>query len=248
VNINSGARVSARRGPFLPILDGQRRSQRARKYGTVTTAVGQREWSVMWDDGAVTVEKSTQLRKESVASGHEITPPGTVRVPQRATLPHSGPTEGTEQPATVGGGPDRALATDPAPMHMQPPNPPSNPNESLQTLQTLQTTQCSEGCPVAPACVHACVCVCVCACCCCARGKKDAPYDCWNSALSVPVVSMRMRACVCVRGWVCACVCHVIIWQCLCGRFSQISKDRCAYTPFRYSKQCECENARLQPT
>ena len=208
VNINSGARVSARRGPFLPILDGQRRSQRARKYGTVTTAVGQREWSVMWDDGAVTVEKSTQLRKESVASGHEITPPGTVRVPQRATLPHSGPTEGTEQPATVGGGPDRALATDPAPMHMQPPNPPSNPNESLQTLQTLQTTQCSEGCPVAPACVHACVCVCVCVRAAVARaGRKMRHTTAGIQRCQCLWCQCECaRVCVCVGGCVHVCV------------------------------------------
>ena len=61
VNISVGSRVSARRGPFLPLQDGQRRQQRARLYGWVRESVGEKLWVVAWDDGQITREKSAQL-------------------------------------------------------------------------------------------------------------------------------------------------------------------------------------------
>ena len=59
-----GRRVSARRGPFLPLLPGQRRAQRARKYGNTVESVDAHTWKVQWDDGVVSIEKSATLRVE----------------------------------------------------------------------------------------------------------------------------------------------------------------------------------------
>ena len=67
-----GRRVSARRGPFLALLPGQRRQQRARKYGCVTESVSANEWKVSWDDGVVTTEKSAALRVEYTTVGREV--------------------------------------------------------------------------------------------------------------------------------------------------------------------------------
>ena len=61
MNLTVGTRVSARRGPFLPLQDGQRRQQRARLYGWVRESVGEKLWIVAWDDGQITREKSAQL-------------------------------------------------------------------------------------------------------------------------------------------------------------------------------------------
>ena len=67
-----GRRVSARRGPFLALLPGQRRQQRARIYGCVTESVSANEWKVSWDGGVVTTEKSAALRVEYMTAGREV--------------------------------------------------------------------------------------------------------------------------------------------------------------------------------
>ena len=72
-----GRRVSARRGPFLPLLAGQRRAQRARKYGNTVESVDAHTWKVQWDDGVVSVEKSAALRVEMLSAGQEPPPPAT---------------------------------------------------------------------------------------------------------------------------------------------------------------------------
>ena len=72
-----GRRVSARRGPFLPLLAGQRRAQRARKYGNTVESVDAHTWKVLWDDGVVSVEKSAALRVEMLSAGLEPPPPAT---------------------------------------------------------------------------------------------------------------------------------------------------------------------------
>ena len=70
-----GRRVSARRGLFLPLLPGQRRAQRARKYGNTVESVDAHTWKVRWDDGVVTVEKSAAMRVESATAGMEPAAP-----------------------------------------------------------------------------------------------------------------------------------------------------------------------------
>ena len=70
-----GRRVSARRGLFLPLLPGQRRAQRARKYGNTIESVDEHTWKVQWDDGVVTVEKSAAMRVEAATAGMEPTAP-----------------------------------------------------------------------------------------------------------------------------------------------------------------------------
>ena len=72
-----GRRVSARRGPFLPLLPGQRRAQRARKYGNTVESVDAHTWKVQWDDGVVTVEKSAAMRVEAATAGLDASVPAT---------------------------------------------------------------------------------------------------------------------------------------------------------------------------
>jgi hypothetical protein len=67
-----GQRVSARRGPTEDLRPGSRSHQRARKYGLVTTSVGPRLWTVRWDDGAETTERSTQLRAKLPTAREEL--------------------------------------------------------------------------------------------------------------------------------------------------------------------------------
>jgi hypothetical protein len=64
-NVRIGRRVSARRGHVEDLKLGSRRHQRTRKYdGLVNASVGQKLWTVRWDDGAETTERSSQLRAE----------------------------------------------------------------------------------------------------------------------------------------------------------------------------------------
>lgn len=102
--IGVGTRVSARRGPLLAVQEGQKRAQRARKYGTVTEAVWQQEWSVLWDDGVVTREKTKQIRQEASAAGLPVV----VNVPNAVgstLLPmQSTPTASPASPAAAAGG------------------------------------------------------------------------------------------------------------------------------------------------
>ena len=78
-HVRIGQRVSARRGPIEDLKPGSRRHQRARKYGLVTASVGPKLWTVRWDDGAETTERSTQLRAELPTAGEELasSPPPT---------------------------------------------------------------------------------------------------------------------------------------------------------------------------
>ena len=62
VGVHVGRRVSAPRGPLLPLALGQRRQRRALKCGRVVESVGPHTWEVMWDDGTSSTEKSTRLR------------------------------------------------------------------------------------------------------------------------------------------------------------------------------------------
>jgi hypothetical protein len=72
-HVRIGQRVSARRGPIEDLKPGSRRHQRARKYGLVTASVGPKLWTVRWDDGAETAERSAQLRVELPTAGEELT-------------------------------------------------------------------------------------------------------------------------------------------------------------------------------
>ena len=63
----------------MAILPGQRRAQRARKYGNTVESVDAHTWKVQWDDGVVTVEKSGAMRVETATAGRE----------QPAPAPHS---------------------------------------------------------------------------------------------------------------------------------------------------------------
>ena len=78
-HVRIGQRLSARRGPTEDQWPGSRRHQRARKYGLVTASVGPKLWTVRWDDGAETTERSTQLRAELPTAGEELasSPPPT---------------------------------------------------------------------------------------------------------------------------------------------------------------------------
>ncbi len=69
VDISVGTRVSARRGPFLPLPDGQRRQNRARVYGWVRASVGEKLWVVAWDDGQDTPKKSAQVAAHPHSAG-----------------------------------------------------------------------------------------------------------------------------------------------------------------------------------
>ena len=81
-----GRRVSARRGPFLPLLPGQRRAQRARKYGNTVESVDEHTWKVQWDDGVVTIEKSAAMRVEVATAGFE--PPAPAHHSAAASTQH----------------------------------------------------------------------------------------------------------------------------------------------------------------
>ena len=64
-----GRRVSAGRGLFLPLLPGQRRAQRARKYGNTAELADEHTWKVPRDDGVGTMEKSAAMRVEAATAG-----------------------------------------------------------------------------------------------------------------------------------------------------------------------------------
>ena len=66
-----GRRVSAGRGLFLPLLPGQRRAQRARKYGNTAELVDEHTWKVPRDDGVGTVEKSAAMRVAAATAGKQ---------------------------------------------------------------------------------------------------------------------------------------------------------------------------------
>jgi hypothetical protein len=70
-HVRIGQRVSARRGPIGDLRPGSRRHQRARKYSLVTASVWPKFWTVRWDDGAETTERSTQFRVELSTAGEE---------------------------------------------------------------------------------------------------------------------------------------------------------------------------------
>ncbi len=53
----------------MPLLPGQRRAHRARKYGNTVESVDAHTWKVQWDDGVVTVEKSAAMRVEAATTG-----------------------------------------------------------------------------------------------------------------------------------------------------------------------------------
>ncbi len=73
-----GRRVFARRGPFLPLFPGQRRAQRARKYGNTVESVNAHTYNkVQWDDGVVTLEKSAALRVEAATASLDPPAPAT---------------------------------------------------------------------------------------------------------------------------------------------------------------------------
>ena len=61
-HITTGIRVSARRGEKLPLQHGQRRSKRQVWFGNVTGSVEGGSWKVTWDNGQITIEKSSQLQ------------------------------------------------------------------------------------------------------------------------------------------------------------------------------------------
>ena len=55
----------------MPLLLGQRRAQRARKYGNTVESVDEHTWKVMWDDGVVTIKRSAAMRVEAATAGKE---------------------------------------------------------------------------------------------------------------------------------------------------------------------------------
>ena len=69
VDISVGTRVSARRGQFLPLQDGQRRQRRALLYGWVPESVTEKLWAAAWDDGQVTLEKSAKVAANPPSAG-----------------------------------------------------------------------------------------------------------------------------------------------------------------------------------
>jgi hypothetical protein len=71
-NVRIGQRVSARRGPIEDLRLVTRRHQRARKYdGLVNASLGHKLWTVRWDDGAETTERSSQLRAKLPTPGRK---------------------------------------------------------------------------------------------------------------------------------------------------------------------------------
>jgi hypothetical protein len=62
--VTTGARVSARRGPFQPLKDSAQRQQRDRTYGTVGESIGEGMWAVNWDGMPPKREAARALRVE----------------------------------------------------------------------------------------------------------------------------------------------------------------------------------------
>jgi hypothetical protein len=98
-HVRIGQRISARRGPTKDLRPGSGRHQRTRKYGLVTTSVGPKLWTVRWDDGAETTERSTQLRPEPPTAGEEL-----------ASSPHATPSDDHTNRRLVHAHPSNALS------------------------------------------------------------------------------------------------------------------------------------------
>lgn len=87
--VTIGSRVSAPRGPFAELNGERKRKRRGICYGVVTESVGNNEWLVVYDDGRIIKEKSTQLKLRQATEGRLPVPPVSPACPTPTSNPET---------------------------------------------------------------------------------------------------------------------------------------------------------------
>ena len=70
--ITLGFRVSAPRDELEPPAPGRQRGRKKRLYGNVIESIGNNEWKVLYDNGLILTEKSSQLKLEPDTAGVQL--------------------------------------------------------------------------------------------------------------------------------------------------------------------------------